>query len=95
VRFQWDPRKAASNRRKHRVAFEEAATVFGDPLAATIRDPEHSRDESRFVTIGQAEAGRLVVVMHADRGEGIRIISARPPTRREKKRYETGKSSRR
>ena len=95
MRFQWNPRKAAANRAKHGVTFEEASTVFGDPLAGTIRDPEHSYDESRFITVGESEACRLVVVMHGDRGENVRIISARLPTRREKKRYESGKNGRR
>ncbi len=95
MRFQWDSRKAAANYHKHGVPFEEASTVFGDPLAGTIRDPEHSHDESRLITIGESDARRLVVVMHADRGEDIRIISARLPTRREKKRYESGKNGRR
>jgi uncharacterized protein len=92
VRFQWDPPKAAANRRKHGVSFEEAATIFGDPLAATIRDPDHSHGEFRFITIGESDAGRLVAVMHAERDEDIRIISARLPTRRETKRYESGKN---
>jgi uncharacterized protein len=92
VKFQWDPTKGASNRRKHGVSFEEAATVFGDPLAGTIHDPDHSYDEHRFITIGESDAGRLVVVTHVDRDEDVRIISARLPTGRETKRYESGKN---
>jgi len=88
VKFQWDPEKATANERAHGVTFEEASTVFGDPLAGTIPDPEHSLDEKRFVTIGHSTAHRVIVVMHTDRGEDVRIISARLATRREKKRYE-------
>lgn len=90
MRFQWDPRKAAANLAKHDVSFDEASTVFGDPLAGTVPDPEHSADESRFVTIGQSAKGRLIVVVHADRGEEIRIISARRPTAGEKKKHAEG-----
>jgi uncharacterized DUF497 family protein len=90
VRFQWDPKKASSNVAKHGVSFDEAATVFGDPLAGTVSDPEHSTMESRSVTIGQSAKGRLVVVVHADRGEDIRIISARRATAGEKKKYAEG-----
>jgi hypothetical protein len=88
VRFEWDPRKAEANLRKHGVSFEDASTVFGDPLAATVPDPDHSVDEARSVTIGQSASQLLVVVVHADRGgEVIRIISARRPTPGEKKKY--------
>ena len=88
MNFEWDPAKAAQNRRKHRVSFHEGATVFGDPLAATYRDPDHSISEQRFVTIGMSSAGRVLIVAHADRGENIRIISARRATLRERKHYE-------
>jgi uncharacterized DUF497 family protein len=87
VRFQWNPRKAAANLIKHDVSFDEGSTVFGDPLAATIDDPEHSADETRYVTIGHSARGRLIVVVHADRQEDIRIISARRATLGEKKKY--------
>jgi uncharacterized DUF497 family protein len=93
VRFEWDPRKAAANLRKHGVSFDEASTVFGDPLAATVTDPDHSADEARFITIGQASSSLLVVVVHADRGEVIRIISARRPTLGEKKKYAQGQAA--
>jgi uncharacterized DUF497 family protein len=93
VRFEWDPRKAESNIRTHGVSFDEASTVFGDPLAATVSDPDHSADEVRFVTIGQSAAQLLVVVVHADRGEIIRIISARRPTSGEKKKYAQGQAA--
>jgi len=88
VNFEWDPRKAAQNRRKHRVSFHEAATVFGDPLALTYHDPDHSDSEQRFLTVGISNADRLLIVAHADRGEGIRIISARKTTPSERKHYE-------
>jgi uncharacterized DUF497 family protein len=87
VKFQWNPRKAAANLVKHDVSFDEGSTVFGDPLAATIEDPEHSADEARYVTIGHSARGRLIVVVHADREEDIRIISARRATPGEKKNY--------
>jgi uncharacterized DUF497 family protein len=88
--FEWDPRKARSNFAKHGVGFEEASTIFGDPLSLTIPDPEHSKTEERFVTIGSAFTGKLLVVVHTDRGDNIRIISARRASRRERKSYEKG-----
>ena len=88
VNLEWDPRKAAQNRRKHGVSFHEAATVFGDPLALTYHDPDHSIVEQRFITVGMSKAGRPLIVAHADRGENVRIISARKMTLRERKHYE-------
>ena len=88
LQFTWDPRKAAANLRKHGIGFPEAATAFADPLSLTIADPDHSVGEERFVLIGQSERRRLVVVAHVERGELIRIISARPATRPERKTYE-------
>ncbi|HET6577630.1 MAG TPA: BrnT family toxin [Gemmatimonadales bacterium] len=88
LQFTWDPKKAAANLRKHRVGFPEAATAFADPLSVTIPDPDHSVGEERLVLIGQSDRRRLVVVAHVERGELIRIISARPATRRERKTYE-------
>ena len=88
MNFEWDQNKATRNRRKHGVAFQEAATVFGDPLALTYRDPDHSIDEDRFITIGISREGRVLMVAHLDRGENIRIISARKATLRERKHYE-------
>ena len=88
LQFTWDPQKAAANLRKHKVGFPEAATAFADPLSLTIPDPDHSVGEERFVLIGQSERRRLVVVAHAERGDLIRIISARLATRRERKTYE-------
>jgi uncharacterized DUF497 family protein len=88
VNFEWDPDKAKQNRRKHRVSFHEAATVFGDPFSETYPDPDHSASEQRFITVGMSSAGRVLIVAHADRNEIIRIISARKTTQRERKQYE-------
>jgi uncharacterized DUF497 family protein len=88
--FEWDGDKAAANVSKHGVSFEEASTAFGDPLSVTVADPDHSIDESRFVLIGRTVIGRTVVVVHTERGDNIRIISARLATRRESKDYEQG-----
>ena len=78
--FEWDPKKAATNLRKHGVSFDEAATVFQDDLSLTGDDPDHSLSEDRQVTFGISSSGRLLVVSHAERGDRIRIISARPVT---------------
>ena len=86
--FEWDPKKAWSNVGRHGVTFEEAATVFGDRLSLTIPDPIHSSSEHRFVTIGLSANGRLLVVVHTDRGDAIRIISARRANTRERRTYE-------
>lgn len=88
LQFTWDPQKAVTNLRKHKVGFPEAATAFADPLSLTIPDRDHSVAEERFVLIGQSERRRLVVVAHVERGDLIRIISARRATRRERKTYE-------
>jgi len=88
VKFEWDSQKARANLRKHRLRFEEAATAFGDPLSITIPDPDHSLDEERSVLLGTTWTGRLVVVVHTDRGDSVRIISARQATRRERREYE-------
>jgi hypothetical protein len=77
-----------SNVKKHRVSFDEAVTVFYDPLAATFEDPDRSHDESRLVTIGYSAHGRLLVVCHVERGAAVRLISARRATPRERKRHE-------
>lgn len=89
MEFERDPGKAASNLAKHGVAFADAATVFGDPLAITYHEGGHSDTEDRFLTIGSTASGRLVAVVHADRGERVRIISARSLTSRERKHYES------
>ena len=88
--FEWDDRKAKSNARKHGIGFDEASTVFGDRLSLTIRDPAHSQVEERLVTIGTSHRGRLLVVVHTERGDNIRIISARPASKRERRTYEEG-----
>lgn len=88
MQFEWDTAKAAENLAKHGVSFEEAATVFRDTLSATGADPDHSVGEERFITFGVSTSGRLLVVAHTERGDTIRIISARPATRGERKIYE-------
>ena len=86
--FEWDAAKAAANGRKHGVSFEEAVTVFGDPLALNIHDPDHSETEERFLVLGMSQQQRLLVVAYAERGDRTRIISARKATRRERNGYE-------
>lgn len=81
--FRWDPDKATTNLRKHRVGFEEASTVLGDPLSITIPDPEHGEGESRYVLVGEPQGGRLLVVCHTESGETIRSVSARRASRRD------------
>jgi uncharacterized DUF497 family protein len=88
MEFEWDSRKAAGNLRKHKVSFEEASTVFGDALSMTISDPDHSLYENRLITIGQSSRMRLLMVAHAQRDRRVRIISARPLTRKERRDYE-------
>ncbi len=90
MRYEWDEAKAESNLTKHGVSFEEAATAFGDPLSVTILDPLHSQEEDRFVTIGVSLRPNTIVVIHAERGDAVRIISARRATAREGKAYEEG-----
>ena len=89
--YEWDPEKAKANLRTHRLSFEEAATVSLDPLAVTYPDPDHSEEEKREITIGQSGRRRVVFVSHIQRGDRIRIISARKATRRERKQHEEGK----
>ena len=87
--YRWDHEKAASNLRKHGVSFDEARTVFSDPLALTFPDPDHSADERRFITVGVSTRGRILFLAHADRGaDQIRIISARLTTRAETHAYQ-------
>jgi hypothetical protein len=83
VRFEWNALKATAHLRKHGVPFDEAASVFFDPLSATGDDPDHSLEERRFVTFGMSSAGRLLVVAHAQHDDSIRIITARQATRAE------------
>jgi len=91
VRFIWDSKKAAANSRKHGVSFEEASTAFEDELSITSADPDHSRGEHRWITFGISARGRLLAVSHTEEEEDIiRVISARPATRAERKLYEEG-----
>jgi uncharacterized DUF497 family protein len=92
IKIEWDPRKARQNLRKHSIDFNEASTVFADTLSITILDPDHSEDEERWLTMGLSIRQRLLVVVHTDEGEAIRIISARPANRLERRKYEEGKS---
>lgn len=88
MEFEWDPRKAAKNFRKHRVSFNEAATVFSDELSLTAYDPDHSINEDRYITIGWSRGRRLLLVAHTERGERVHLISARELTRMEREAYE-------
>lgn len=90
MEFEWDPRKAESNVRKHGVSFEEAATALSDPMAATAPDPDHSVTEDRYITFGVSDHGRLLVVAHTEEHETIRIINARLASKGERKLYEEG-----
>jgi uncharacterized protein len=90
MQLSWDGAKASANVAKHGVSFHEAATVFGDPLAITYPDPDHSIGEERYITFGRSASGRLLVVAHVERNDALRLISARPATRRERKIYEEG-----
>lgn len=94
MQFEWDPDKAAENEQKHGVSFEEAATAFGDPMSLTIPNPEHSDQEDRFILLGESFRGRLVVVVHTDREDRTRLISARLATRRERHDYEESQERR-
>jgi len=89
MRFTWDPGKAESNWRKHKVTFEEAVSVFHDPFSATFPDPDGSDLEERWLTIGHSSLQRLLVVVHAEQSETIRIISVRLATAHERKQHET------
>jgi len=88
LRFEWHETKASANRRKHRVAFEEAKTVFGDPRSLVIADAVHSEAEDRWVRIGISAMGRLLVVVYAERGDVIRLMSGRRANKREETDYE-------
>ena len=90
MEFEWDPKKAEASKRKHKVSFHEGASVFGDPLAITFTDPDHSEDEERYITFGLSIQRRLLVVSHAGRGNKTRIISVRRMSRKERKIYEEG-----
>jgi len=88
MHFEWNPKKAAANRRKHGVSFEEASSALRDVFSATAHDPDHSDNEERFITFGVSSRGRLLAVSHTDRGNAIRIISARLATTVERQIYE-------
>ncbi|MGV2832042.1 BrnT family toxin [Myxosarcina sp. GI1(2024)] len=90
MQFEWSENKAASNLSKHGVSFEEAKTVFDDPFYVDFYDPDHSEDEERYLIIGASNRGRLLIVSYTERGDSIRLISARELTRAERKAYEEG-----
>ena len=92
IKFEWDPGKARRNFRKHGIHFNEASMVFADTLSITIPDPDHSEDEERWVTIGLSNRHRLLVVVHTEDDESIRLISARTADRLERRKYEEGDS---
>ena len=86
--FEWDPEKAKGNIETHGISFDEASTVFGDTLSLTIYDPLHSEQEDRFILIGNSHKNHLLVVVHIERGQNVRIISARKAAKKERKHYE-------
>jgi uncharacterized DUF497 family protein len=88
LRFEWDQRKADSNLKKHEVSFQEATSVFADALSITISDPDHTASEARFLDLGLSHRNRLLVISYTERGETIRIMSARRASRSEQKHYE-------
>jgi uncharacterized DUF497 family protein len=88
MQFEWDPEKARRNQKKHGVSFEEAVTVFYDPLSATFEDTGHSAGEQRLITVGFSSRNRLLFVSHTERGKALRIISARSATAHERKKHE-------
>ncbi len=90
MQFEWNPDKANVNIKKHGVSFNEASTVFNDPLSVTFPDPDHSYGEERYVIIGLSSANRILVVPHTDQSDCVRIISAREATRNERRFYEDG-----
>lgn len=89
--FEWDPKKATVNLKKHGVSFKDAVTVFADTLSITIEEPASAADEARFITLGQSIEGKFLVVVHAERGDNVRIISARVATRSERRQHEEGR----
>jgi uncharacterized protein len=88
MQFEWDPKKAKNNFKKHDVSFDEAVTAFYDPLSATFNDPDHSVEEQRFITVGYSSKPRLLVISHTERGKNTRIISARTATNSEREKHE-------
>jgi uncharacterized DUF497 family protein len=93
LEFEWDPDKADANYKKHQVDFTEATSIFGDLLSITVYDPDHSDEEDRYLTMGMSVAGRVLIVSHTNRGDRVRIISARAAARRERKAYEEGQEN--
>jgi uncharacterized DUF497 family protein len=93
MRFEWDPLKAAKNLKRHGVSFPEATTVFGDPFELTIPDPDHSLDEQRFLSVGMSAGNRLLLVSYTERGSIIRIIHARTAASKERRAYDSGKTT--
>lgn len=89
--FEWDAQKVKANHKKHGILFEEATTVFGDFLSLTIPDHQHSFGEDRYLTMGMSHYGKTIVVIHKDKGDNIRVISARLATKHEKRIYEESK----
>jgi uncharacterized protein len=87
--FEWDTQKAYENERKHNITFDEASTVFADPFSLTINDPLHSENEERFIIIGVSHKQRILIVVHTEQGDTIRIISARKATKKERSYYES------
>lgn len=90
MRFEWDPDKASANLAKHGVSFDEGSTVFGDPLATTVPDPDYSNGEARWLTTGLSAQGRILIVWHTNRARGVRLIGARRATPSERRAYESG-----
>jgi uncharacterized DUF497 family protein len=90
MQFEWNENKAERNLSKHGVSFEEAKTVFDDPLYVDFYDPDHSEDEERYLIVGESNQGRVLIVSYTERGNSIRLISAREVTRTEREAYEEG-----
>jgi hypothetical protein len=90
MQFEWDENKAERNLSKHGVSFEEAKTVFDDPLYVDFYDPDHSENEERYLIVGESNQGRVLIVSYTERGNSIRLISAREVTRTEREAYEEG-----
>lgn len=90
MQFEWDASKAERNLSKHGVSFEEAKTVFDDPLYVDFYDPDHSKDEERYLIVGESDRGRLLIVSYTERGDSMRLISAREVKRTEREAYEEG-----
>jgi uncharacterized DUF497 family protein len=86
--FEWDPKKAAGNLAKHGISFEEASTIFGDPLEASMPDPDHSKHEDRWPSLGRSSIGNVLVLSYTERKKSLRLISARKATPKERRRYE-------